>query len=118
MSHLMTAKTKRAGQARPQPLVQEVVMEHHNDYVADLLMSLPPSGEDAVCVRCGDEADTRYLGLDWCESPCLIDVLAPLAVVCISCEAGSGISIWNFLCYQFRATTDSTPTPQGLVCCP
>ena len=46
MSHLMMAKTKRAGQVRPQPLVQEVVMEHHNDYVADLLMSLPPSGEE------------------------------------------------------------------------
>ena len=92
MSHLITATTKRAGQARPQPSVQEVAMEHHNDYVADLLMSLPPSGEDAACVRCGDEADTRYLGFDWCESPCLIDVLAPLAVVCISCDAGPGIS--------------------------
>ncbi len=38
MSHLIRTKTKRAGQARPQPLVQEGVMEHHNDYVADLLV--------------------------------------------------------------------------------
>ena len=58
--------------------------------LTEFLMDLPAAEEDAVCVTCGDEADSRYCGRDYCESPCLERIFEQVCVQCTNCGAEPG----------------------------